>query len=158
MHDFEEEDWNEIWSMFMNQPEDDFVYLVLNLREKSWSITLDSGLPPTNLYFSDLCKRIKGILSSVFEGKRLHTITALLDHIFAEGGGLPRNLVNMDLSISLRGEESGEKIDVSLVDFLACITDDANPDPDYEVQALFEFISSKVKMPKLLIKNKNLTD
>lgn len=157
MHDFEE-DWNEIWSMFMSQPEGDFVYLLLNLKEKSWTITLDSGMPPTNLYFSDLCKRIKSILSSVFEGKRLHTITALLDHIFADGGGIPRNLVNMDLSISLQGEETGEKLDISLVDFLACITDDTNPEPNYEVQALFEFISSKVKLPRLLIKNEKLCE
>lgn len=154
-HDFcEIEEEEEIWNNFMNNSYGR-LYLVINAQQKSITIQNNHGVIP-QIGFEDVVKRIKTILASSFEGKRLECQMVLLEHIFAPPFGVSRDLVSYDLSVNLKGTTSGKEMKVSLVDYLATITDESNPRPDFDVFALHEYISSQVKIPKLLIKNKEL--
>ena len=144
-----------VWKDFSARGER--LYLSVDPKAKSYKVTDYKGQPP-RLAFEDLSKRIKAILASIFDGKRLERQGVLLDYIFSPPLGVDRQLINGDLSMSLEGTESGTMIKVSLVDYLATVTDEDSSLPSYKIMALHEYITSKIQIPALLIKNHHLQE
>ena len=151
LQNFPQEESNETWSDFIKNTHDK-LYLSINAKEKTMKIHNHLGTSP-KLGFDDLVKRMRDILSSSFDGKHLSGQMVLLQHIFAPPHGIDRDLIESDLSMALEGKDSGATIRVSIVDYLAAITDGASADPGHDVFALHEYITSQLKIPKLLIKN-----
>ena len=156
-HQFPAEEASDVWNDFCSGSRAERHYLIIDNKEKSFRVTDSKGNPP-RLGFEDLTKRIKTILASIFEGKKLDAQVVLLDHIFAPPLGVDRDLINSDLSMTLEGSSSGDSIKISLVDYLAAITDEEGEEPGYKIEALHEYISSRIQIPNLLIKNKHLQE